>query len=358
MPDTDLAIKEENALAEFDFGGLYQNVEQNYKPSFNPWRVKLLQKTSPEVDLAEIGGIEPRPGMFLVGPMDGTGRDRLFSEIHVVLIDYYSGRIMNELGDDGKPVGGTNSKRVCGSMDGVRPFFPMDVVGACEEAGEPVHVALMDWRQPELGVVTITEDSVCEGCPMSSMKIKDEDGKWLPPPCGDYHRIIMFCLEVMQPIQWQAGSFNVLKPLEGRKRVKRGNPPIPGLRKMSYPSNPGEIPPFIRDGKPYSIKVGSDIIQTIHQPIRVPVLSYSDNPMTADQWAGFRKLEKFYSEQKAAFLETIINDTAPDRREDSEPVASDPAEKREVNQNVKDALGAGGGRKKRRLGAEDEEETL
>lgn len=341
MTDTDVVVKEENALASFDYSGLYTNVEENYEPQFRPWKVKLLQKSSPEVGEVE-GAL---PGKFIVGPMDGTGSDYVVDELNVLLLDYYTGRIANELNDEGKPVDGTKSKRVCGSLDGIRPFFPAEVRQEFESE-EDIEVVVKDWRQPELGEIIITPDTLCEDCPMSATNIRDEDKKWLPPACGNYHRILLYSIDHDQALQWSVGSYNVLKPLEGRKRG-----PV-GIRAMSYPQKEGALPAFIRDDGPHAVQITSDTIQSNFGPLKTPVLKYAEDPMTPGQFRKFRDVEKLYSEQKASFLDAIEKSTE-EALEDAqnEVPKSDP----ETTENIRSVLGTDKKRKSRRLAADDDE---
>jgi hypothetical protein len=337
--EIEVTTEEENAIVSYNYDGLYGSVEENYTPSFNPWRVKLLQKNSPEIGEVE-GAL---PGKFIVGPMDGTGRDKIIDSLNVILLDYYTGRIANERGEDGKLVGGTDAKRVCGSLDGIAPFFPNTVREGFGD--DPIEISLTDWRQPDVSI-TITEDSVCDGCPMQARNLRDEDGNWLPPTCQAYHRILLYSVEYDEPLQWQTGSYNVLKPLEGRKRGNRW----PGLRKMFYPSAEGKLPAFILENGPHSVIITSESVDTSYGSVKAPVLEYSPEPMQPEVFKKFREIEALYTAQKIEFLDRVGNPVYEEADVDDADAAKstvDPGKARE-------AL-TGKDRKNRRLETDENE---
>jgi hypothetical protein len=359
MTEQGLATRPETAIAQYDFSGLYTNVER-YETRFSPWKAILLQKNHDFVNEDEIGGVAPRPGMWLVGPLDGTGRDQLFPDgIHVLLMEYFSGRIFNAVDENGNPTDGVNSPRLCGSMDGKVPYFPLSVREACEEAGEPVHVKLTDWRRPDMGEIIIDETSSCVGCPLADTRVFGEGKKWLPPPCKPFPRLFLYCFEVGRPIQIQTKSVNVVRILEGRSRPKKNEDPIPGIRKMCWPENlddPNALPPFFINGLPHAVRLGSKNFETAHQVIKVPTLAYAEEPLTPEQWDAYKEAQLLYNQRKESILAAMRQEMEQNEIEsydaaDEQPF-EDAAPKKEPDPVIRSNLGSGKG--KRRLADDDD----
>lgn len=349
MTDTELAVREEAAIESFDYGGLYDYVEDNYQAGFSPWKIKLVQRASDE-NGEELNGVTVSPGKFIVGPMDGTGQDVVVDSVRVLLLDYFNGRIANEKDAEGNPTDGNNSPRICGSYDGIHPFFPKEIRDEFEDEAD-IHTVVRDWRQPELGDITITPQTLCSECPMAASNILDEDGNWLVPPCQPYPRVLLYDFDREMALEWRISSYNVRKPIEGRKRVKKGERPIPGIRALCYPPRPGEPPAFLRvvNGvrSAYPVKITVDKVPTNNGPVYIPVLSYDEAPLEPGAARKFQDIVELYKNQKQAYLEYVMNasDVAEQEADGDKPKA-DP--------DVKSVLGTGKGRK-RRLGAEDDE---